>query len=192
MKIFDYIFKRIIYLLTGVIYLFALLFYDKKYLNGKNFDRYHFSIGWKWILRYFFPQKILRNNSHVPFPVPSTVMIANPQNIFFDNDDMRIFHTCGSYFQGINGKIIFGKNIMVAPGAGFINANHNIYDILSHNEGKDIVIGNNCWIGMNAVILPGVHLGDYTIVGAGTIVTKSFTDGHCVIAGNPAKLIKRV
>lgn len=41
---------------------------------------------------------------------------------------------------------------------------------------------------MNAVILPGVELGDYTTVGAGTVVTHSFA-GHCVIAGNPARVI---
>ena len=50
----------------------------------------------------------------------------------------------------------------------------------------------NCWIGFNAVILPGVILGDNTIVGAGSIVTKSFESGHCVIAGNPAKIIKYI
>jgi acetyltransferase-like isoleucine patch superfamily enzyme len=38
-------------------------------------------------------------------------------------------------------------------------------------------------------ILPGVTLGDYTIVGAGSIVTKSFKDGYCVVAGNPARVI---
>ena len=45
---------------------------------------------------------------------------------------------------------------------------------------------------MNSVILPEVTLGDYTIVGAGSIVTKSFTKGNCVIAGNPAKVIKEL
>lgn len=54
------------------------------------------------------------------------------------------------------------------------------------------MIGDKCWIGMNSVILPGVVLGDNTIVGAGSVVTKSFENGHCVVAGNPAKLIKRL
>ena len=45
---------------------------------------------------------------------------------------------------------------------------------------------------MNPVLLPGVILGDNTIVGAGSIETKSFPDGHCVIAGNPAKFIKHI
>ena len=43
---------------------------------------------------------------------------------------------------------------------------------------------------MNCVILPGVELGDNTIVGAGSIVTKSFKEGKCIIAGNPAKKLR--
>ena len=43
---------------------------------------------------------------------------------------------------------------------------------------------------MNAIILPGVKLGDFTMVGAGSVVTKSYPEGYCVIAGNPAKKIK--
>ena len=45
---------------------------------------------------------------------------------------------------------------------------------------------------MNAVILPGVELGDHTVVGAGAVVTKSFSEGYCVIGGNPAKIIKYI
>ena len=45
---------------------------------------------------------------------------------------------------------------------------------------------------MGAKILPEVELGDFTIVGAGSVVTKSFPEGYCVIAGNPAKLIRKL
>lgn len=45
---------------------------------------------------------------------------------------------------------------------------------------------------MNSLILPGVKLGDHTVVGGGSVVTKSFPDGYCVIAGNPAKKIKDI
>jgi acetyltransferase-like isoleucine patch superfamily enzyme len=59
-------------------------------------------------------------------------------------------------------------------------------------DSKPITLGISCWVGMNSVILPGVSLGDHTIVGAGSVVTKSFPDGFCVIAGNPAKLIRDI
>ena len=59
-------------------------------------------------------------------------------------------------------------------------------------DARDVIIGEKCWIGMNCVVLPGVTLGDHTIVGAGAVVTKSFKDGYCVIAGNPAKKIKDI
>lgn len=81
---------------------------------------------------------------------------------------------------------------IIAPNCGFITANHNFDEFDKHYDGKDIIIGDNCWIGMNSTILPGVVLGNHTIVGAGSVVTKSFTEGHCVIAGNPAKIIKRL
>ncbi|MDE6083355.1 MAG: acyltransferase [Muribaculaceae bacterium] len=54
---------------------------------------------------------------------------------------------------------------------------------------KDTYIGNNCVVGGRAIILPGVRLGDHVYVAAGSVVTKSFPD-HCLIGGNPAKIIK--
>jgi len=52
-------------------------------------------------------------------------------------------------------------------------------------------LGERCWIGMNSIILPGVRLGDGTIVGAGSVVTHSFPGGQVMIAGNPAKIINK-
>lgn len=55
---------------------------------------------------------------------------------------------------------------------------------------KDVIICDYSWIGMGEIILLGVILGKRTIVAAGSVVTKSFPDGFCVIGGNPAKFIK--
>ena len=52
-----------------------------------------------------------------------------------------------------------------------------------------IVIGDHCFIGARSILLPGVRLGERTIVGAGSVVTKSFPQGNMVIAGNPARII---
>ena len=73
-----------------------------------------------------------------------------------------------------------------------ISSNHNVYNLKERTKKSLVVIGNYSWIGMNSVILPGVKLGNHTIVAAGSIVTKSFPQGHCVIGGNPAKLIKKL
>lgn len=191
-KALKKILRPFVWLFISVIYLWGCHCYDKKYLTGKYFDRWHFTKGWHWILQYWFSQKIMRKNSHVPWPVPPYVLIANPQNIIFNPDDMDNFHTVGNYFQGINAKIYIGSGTMIAAGTGIITANHSLENIEKSDNGKDVVIGKKCVIGMNAVILPGVVLGDNTIVGAGAIVTKSFPEGNCVIAGNPANIIRKI
>jgi acetyltransferase-like isoleucine patch superfamily enzyme len=96
----------------------------------------------------------------------------------------------GCYIQAI-GKIYIGDYTQISANVGLISANHDLFDSREHVIDA-IKIGRYCWIGMGAVILPGVTLGDHTVVGANAVVTKSFTDGYCVIAGNPAKLIKNL
>ena len=184
--------RPFVWLLVTIIYGLGCLCYDKKYLTGRYFDRWHFSTGWEWVLRDWFRQKVLGQNGHVPWPVPPWIHIGAPQNIVFDPDDMQNFRGTGSYFQGIDGKIVIGKGCAIAPGVGLITANHNPSDVYGHLPGKDIILGEQCWLGMNAVILPGVTLGPHTAVGAGAVVTKSFPDGYCVLAGNPARKIKEV
>jgi maltose O-acetyltransferase len=56
---------------------------------------------------------------------------------------------------------------------------------------KPIIIGNNCWIGTSAIILPGTTLGNNCIVAAGSIVNGEFKD-NSLIGGNPAKFIRLV
>ncbi len=87
--------------------------------------------------------------------------------------------------------ITIGRGTYIARNVGLITANHDPLNLDKHLSGQDISIGKGCWIGMNSILLPGVVLGDRTIVGAGSVVTKSF-DGDCVIAGNPAKIIRKM
>lgn len=184
--------RPFVWLLIKLVYGLGCLFYDKKYLTGRHFNRRHFTDGWRWILRCWFSQKVMGRNRHVPWPAPPYVAIGCPWNIHFDPDDMQNFQCVGCYFQGIDGEIFLGKGCFIAPGAGFITSNHDPANAENHLPGKDIVLGEGCWIGMNAVILPGVTLGPHTSVGAGAVVTKSFPEGYCVLAGTPARKIKEV
>jgi acetyltransferase-like isoleucine patch superfamily enzyme len=137
----------------------------------------------------FFYQKILGINRQAYWPVHFTSRVTGVENIFIGVGSGPGLSP-GCYIQGI-GKIYIGDYVLVAPNVGIISANHDAYDKRSHKS-NSVKIGSYCWIGMNAIILPGVELGDFTMVGAGSVVTKSFSDGYCVIAGNPAKLVRKL
>lgn len=166
----------------------ARLFFSDKYLRGRWFEDY--TLGWRWVWRSILWQKILGFNRHCSWPVSPFIKVGPAENIIFDVDDLNNFQDFGSYFQCFAAKIIIGKGTYIGPNVGIITANHDPLDLDRHLLGKDVVIGKSCWIGMNAVILPGVHIGDHTVVGAGSVVTKSFPEGKCVIAGCPSKVVK--
>lgn len=163
--------------------------YDNKYLTGKWFSKENNFVGWNWVMTNAKNCKRLNVNRNIKFPVSAQSRFTNGSNIRFHPDDLNNFQHFGCYFQA-KGEIVIGKGTYIAPNVGIITANHNITDLDSHSEAKPVILGENCWIGMNSVILPGVELGNRTIVGAGSVVTKSFKDGNCVIAGSPAKVIR--
>jgi maltose O-acetyltransferase len=88
-------------------------------------------------------------------------------------------------------EVIIGDNCMIAPMVGIYTATHPV-DPDQRNCGleyaKPVTIGHNCWIGANAVINPGVTLGDNVVVASGAVVTKRFGN-NVVIGGNPARII---
>ena len=92
-------------------------------------------------------------------------------------------------------KIEIGENCMFANNTKILNSDfHPIYDNNARqiiNYVKDLKIGNHCWIGMDSIVLKNVILKDNTIVGAASIVTKSFDDSNIIVAGNPAMIKKR-
>jgi acetyltransferase-like isoleucine patch superfamily enzyme len=139
--------------------------------------------------KYIFFQKILNVNGarKIPWPVHFTSYVGgNIKCGYLTTPGMMP----GIYINGMNG-IEFGDNVYIAAGVKIISANHDFNDYSKHTKAKPIIIGNNVWIGANAIILPEVTIADGCIIGAGAVVTKSFTEKNCIIAGNPAKIIKR-
>ncbi len=105
----------------------------------------------------------------------------------------NFFANYGCVILDVN-RVIIGKNCMLAPCVKIFSATHPVRAEERYNGvelGLPVVIGDNCWIGGNAVINPGVSLGNNVVVGAGSVVTKSFGD-NVVIAGNPARVIREL
>jgi acetyltransferase-like isoleucine patch superfamily enzyme len=170
--------------------LIALLFYDKKYLQGRYFETTN--LGWVWVLKAIFYQRILGFNRSVPWPISPFFKITNHKNIIFSPNELNNFQSNGCYFQSTYAKIYIGEGVQIASNVGLITSNHDLEDLDKRAKASDIILGKDSWIGMNSVVLPGVELGEHTIVAAGAIVTKSFKEGYVVLAGNPAKIIKDI
>ena len=94
----------------------------------------------------------------------------------------------------ISSNVHIGEHTMMGPNVRIYTQNHLFNKELKKFEGyeyKEVKIGKNCWIGDGVIILPGVSIGDGCIIGAGSVVTKSFGD-YVLIAGNPAVAKKRL
>lgn len=156
----------------------------------KNTLRLRKDVGFGFYLADFLFRKLLRQNAGVKWAVHYTSTIHSPQNI---KCGINVFpgDSPGVYINANNG-IDIGDYTNIGPNVGLISANHDPIDNSIQVPAERIEIGRFCWLGMGAIVLPGVKLGDFTIVGAGAVVTKSFKEGYCVIAGNPARVIKQL
>jgi len=108
-----------------------------------------------------------------------------------DNSYVGMF----SIINGFAAKVIIGKNVSIAQNVNIMadsgpNASplmQKYYPLITGN----VKIGDHSWIGANAIIMPGVELGEFCVVAANSFVNKSFPS-YSVIGGNPARLIKRI
>ena len=91
-------------------------------------------------------------------------------------------------------KVRVGDNCQMAPNVAVYTAGHPIHPAArnsGYEYGKEVVIGDNVWIGGNTVICPGIHIGDNVVVGAGSVVTKDIPD-WAIAAGNPCRVIRMI
>lgn len=90
-------------------------------------------------------------------------------------------------------EVRIGNNVFIAPGVHIYTATHPLDAELRRVQefGKPVTIGSDVWIGGKAIICPGVMIGNRTVIGAGSVVTKDVPAG-VVVAGNPAKVIRSI
>lgn len=104
--------------------------------------------------------------------------------------EILIGNDCG--FSGISivckCKVVIGNHVNI--GANSILGDYDDHPDLYKTEPAPIYIKDNVWIGMNVIILKGVTIGENTVIGAGSIVTKDIP-ANVVAAGNPCKVIKQ-
>ena len=96
----------------------------------------------------------------------------------------------------LSGHITIGNDVMMGPYCMMYTSNHGMSrtDIPMWRQPSEkprpIVIGDDVWIGSRVIILPGVHVGNGAVIGAGSVVTKD-VEPYSIVAGNPAKLIRK-
>ena len=88
------------------------------------------------------------------------------------------------------GGITIDDNALVAANAQLISNNHDLEEHMIITC-KPIHLKRNCWIGAGATILPGVTVGENSVVGAGSVVTKDIPD-NCIAVGSPARVVKKL
>lgn len=91
-------------------------------------------------------------------------------------------------------EIRIGDNCMIAPGVHIYTATHSV-NPKDRNSGTEygipVTIGDNVWIGGQAVINPGVNIGDNVVIASGAVVTKD-VPANMIVGGNPARIIKEI
>ena len=139
-------------------------------------------------------------------------IIVGDYTYYDDFEDVHNFEKNVKYhFDFIGDKLIIGKFCMIASGVTFImnGANHPMDGITAYpfyifgngwekatpQSGElpykgDTVIGNDVWIGSNATIMPGVHIGDGAIIATNSTVTKDVAP-YSIVGGNPAKVLRK-
>lgn len=155
--------------------------YDRGYFNHdvrrQRFANYVFKV-------------MFRVNADCPWSVHFTSCVVAPERIEIGVGVERSFmFSGGCYVQGGNG-IQIGDGTVFGPGVKIVSANHDRQYLDRWVTDRPIRIGRRCWIGANAVILPGVELADDVTVGAGAVVTRSFPE-HAIVGGSPARILRQ-
>lgn len=87
----------------------------------------------------------------------------------------------------IGSNCLFGPNVTLCTTGHPISPNHRMDGMYSF----PIKIGNTCWIGANVIVLPGITIGDHSVIGAGSVVTKDIP-ANVVAAGNPCRVLRQI
>ena len=135
----------------------------------------------------FIVQRIFGVNDEIPWSVHYTSHVYGDIRIGTGVENSFAM-SGGCYIQGMNG-IIIGDETIFASGVKIISANHSVNSLSGWDKCRPIEIGKHCWLASNVTICPGVHIGNYAIIGANAVVTSDIPE-NAVAVGVPARVIK--
>ena len=153
----------------------------KKLLHKLNVTEYLMNGNARQIVRELLPNSNKRIYIEPPFHCDYGYNIYSGTNVYF-NVNCVVLDAA---------KVTIGDNVFFGPNVQIYTATHPVdaSERLKIEFAKPITIGNDCWIGGNSVILPGITIGNRCTIGAGSVVTKNIPNDS-VAAGNPAKIIR--
>lgn len=155
----------------------------KKLLHKLNVTEYLMNSNSRQILHQLLPNANKRIYIEPPFHCDYGYNLFSGENVYF-NVNCVILDAM---------KVTIGDNVFFGPNIHIYTATHPI-DAIDRRKiefAKPVTIGNDCWIGGNSIILPGIIIGNNCTIGAGSVVTKNIPN-NSVVVGNPAKILKRL
>ncbi|MFU0761429.1 sugar O-acetyltransferase [Staphylococcus pasteuri] len=136
------------------------------------------------ILSTLFNAKLENISIAIPFDTDYGWNITFGKNVFLNTN---------CYLMD-GGGITFGDNVFVGPNCGFYTATHPL-KFKDRNKGlelaEEIIVGSNTWFGGNVAVLPGVTIGEGSVIGAGSVVSKDIPPNSLAV-GNPCKVIRQI
>ena len=124
-----------------------------------------------------------------------TSRVLHASNLIIEDECQRVrrsFAVSGGCYINCADGLYIGAGTIFAPNVAIVSQTHDLGDLDCAPPTAGIRIGRSCWIGFSAFINPGITLGDRTVVGANSVVTQSFPEGHLIIAGAPARVVRRL
>ncbi len=158
------------------------------------------------------PNENLKNVCYIKNTITRPNIIVGEYTYYDDPENSEDFEShVTHHYEFIGDKLIIGKFCAIAKGVEFImnGANHRMnsistypFNIMGNGWEKstpkldelplkgDTIVGNDVWIGQNVTVMPGVHIGNGSIIGAYSVVASDIPP-YCVAVGNPCKVIKQ-
>ena len=159
-----------------------------------------------------YPNEAIKSICFIKNTITRKNIIVGEYTYYSDTNGAELFEKhVTHHYDFIGDKLIIGKFCAIASGIEFImnGANHRMCSVTTYPFNimgggweisapslddlpikGDTIVGNDVWIGQNVTVMPGIHIGNGSIIAANSVVTKDVPD-YCVSGGNPCKIIRK-